>query len=49
MADAGVHDLKKHLSEYLDRVERGELVAPRPFSAGSPGTAAWMKRPPRAG
>lgn len=26
MADVGVRDLKQHLSEYLDRAERGELV-----------------------
>jgi prevent-host-death family protein len=26
MADVGVRELKQHLSEYLDRAERGELV-----------------------
>lgn len=26
MADVGVRDLKQHLSHYLDRAERGELV-----------------------
>lgn len=26
MTDVGVRDLKQHLSEYLDRAERGELV-----------------------
>jgi len=26
MADIGVRELKQHLSEYLDRAERGELV-----------------------
>lgn len=26
MVDVGVRDLKQHLSEYLDRAERGELV-----------------------
>jgi prevent-host-death family protein len=26
MADVGVRELKQHLSEYLDRAERGELL-----------------------
>lgn len=26
MADVGVRELKQHLSEYLDRAQRGELV-----------------------
>lgn len=26
MADVGVRELKQHLSQYLDRAERGELV-----------------------
>jgi prevent-host-death family protein len=26
MADIGVRELKQHLSEYLDRAERGELL-----------------------
>lgn len=26
MADVGVRNLKQHLSEYLDRAERGELI-----------------------
>jgi prevent-host-death family protein len=26
MADVGIRELKQHLSEYLDRAERGELV-----------------------
>lgn len=26
MADVGVRELKQHLSEYLDRAERGEVV-----------------------
>jgi prevent-host-death family protein len=26
MADVGVRELKQHLSEYLERAERGELV-----------------------
>jgi prevent-host-death family protein len=26
MTDVGVRDLKQHLSEYLDRAERGEVV-----------------------
>jgi prevent-host-death family protein len=26
MADVGVRELKQHLSEYLDRAERGELI-----------------------
>ena len=26
MADVGVRELKQHLSDYLDRAERGELV-----------------------
>jgi prevent-host-death family protein len=26
MAEVGVRELKQHLSEYLDRAERGELV-----------------------
>jgi prevent-host-death family protein len=26
MGDVGVRELKQHLSEYLDRAERGELV-----------------------
>lgn len=26
MADVGIRELKQHLSEYLDRAERGELL-----------------------
>lgn len=26
MADVGIRELKQHLSEYLDRAERGEVV-----------------------
>jgi len=26
MADVGIRELKQHLSEYLDRAERGEIV-----------------------
>jgi prevent-host-death family protein len=26
MADVGIRELKQHLSEYLDRAERGEMV-----------------------
>jgi prevent-host-death family protein len=45
MADVGVRELKQHLSEYLDRAERGELIRvtergrPKAFLGPLPGRA----------